>query len=587
MDHRFALPLRTIAAASLLALTLAAQSQTLPPGLENLDGNSSTNSPFSVATATSVIWQWCYDSTLFAHRGPMTITEMRIRGNVGGAVPAFDFPSVEIVMSTSPTGVGALSTTFATNLGGDATVVRGATPLTGPGTPANPLGPSPFIAVGLTTPFNYNPCMGDLIVQVRKCGLVTQWGATNLDGVTGVTALLHRIGHTTNCLNLTSNSTGAGFAPVLQIDYTPTGPASEPYETNDPFASIVLDGQQGTAIAPLIVRKCTGNFTRICIDTQITAFPVAWDLALTTAPPVAAPTCLSAGTGVVTPNGQKINLDLAAMDLGFVNGLEFTNIWSGKIFIPFQSFVPLAYTGQFFVVDPTHPDGVRLSAPARIEYTAPAPLPMAIGGPLSDDSFTTVSVGCVRFYGRTFTQIFPTSNGRVMLAGGDSNSGPETAGEILFDNPFFGFWCDLDPAAVGSGLITVSSPTPDTFRVSYGGIPYFGESTAITNTFACEINSATGEVILDGILGIQPHPAALPDAGDNGLVGVSAGVGNVVDAGVTAFSLGGPNAPLGPATAIYNHGLTNPSLAGAGVNTLRFIPIESGPNAGNYTWIGL
>src|SRR5207249_8841041 len=102
-------------------------------------------------------------------------------------------PDIQIDLSTTSAGDDGLSTTYANNVGADDTVVftRGALTLssafTGP-----PDGPKDFdIIITLTTPFLYNPALGNLLLDVRNFG-----------------------GGFTTVLDAVPNQTGDGVSPV-------------------------------------------------------------------------------------------------------------------------------------------------------------------------------------------------------------------------------------------------------------------------------------------------------------------------------------------------------------------------------------
>lgn len=114
-------------------------------------------------------YQQVYGATAFTSvGGPLTITEILFRPDgATGAAFSGTIPDIQINLSTTSALPDALSLTFASNVGLDNTIVyaRGALPLsssdTGPG-------PRDFdIAINLTTPFTYNPLLGNLLLDVR------------------------------------------------------------------------------------------------------------------------------------------------------------------------------------------------------------------------------------------------------------------------------------------------------------------------------------------------------------------------------------------------------------------------------------
>src|SRR5262245_35610103 len=105
----------------LIAGSAGAQlSQTLPAGLDNVDGSSSTAWPWGVA-ATHV-WHWMYDSSNFAANYPIIINQVSFRAQ-GGSTPAGGtFQNVEISLSSATIDYLAATTTsvFAANMDIDA-----------------------------------------------------------------------------------------------------------------------------------------------------------------------------------------------------------------------------------------------------------------------------------------------------------------------------------------------------------------------------------------------------------------------------------------------------------------------------------
>lgn len=216
--------LLVVAAASLAASPGDAQStQSLPNGFLTTSPNSGSAFPFN--NANSHVWQWHYDSAQFAALGQITITEVYVRGLNNAPIPnAFNFPSVELVMASSPTSYTVLasgatpghSTTLAANLNPDATVVRPAAPWTG-----GPQTTGGWIPMGMVVPFTYNPSSGnDFVLQIRKCGSTVAWGVS-IDGKSGTAGANggNRYGDSANCAATVSTFSNNEYVPVIKIDY--------------------------------------------------------------------------------------------------------------------------------------------------------------------------------------------------------------------------------------------------------------------------------------------------------------------------------------------------------------------------------
>lgn len=222
-------PLLPISAVLLLTAPLAAlqQQQTLPRGFDTAECNSSSSFPFN--SISPHIWQWHYDSEQFDADGPIIITEVYVRTKSSAPVIDFNFPSVELVMASSPTdysvnGDGVRfghASEFDDNLNPDATVVRAASSWTASG-----IQPQEWIPFGLDQPFEYDPTLeDDFVLQVRKCLTTTTWN-TSIDGQSGGARLNggNRYGNTSDCNAQTYSSSNNEFVPVILIEYQPALP---------------------------------------------------------------------------------------------------------------------------------------------------------------------------------------------------------------------------------------------------------------------------------------------------------------------------------------------------------------------------
>jgi hypothetical protein len=163
----------------------------VPGAQAAVEGNSDNGYPFNIDSA-SMRYQQGYAASQFSSlAGPSWITQIAFRPDAPfGAVFATTFPSIQINLSTTTQNPNALSSTFASNVGGNDTVVFGLGALslssgfTGPAG-----GPKAFdIVITLTTPFLYNPADGNLLLDVRNYGggaYTTQFDAStaSTDGV--------------------------------------------------------------------------------------------------------------------------------------------------------------------------------------------------------------------------------------------------------------------------------------------------------------------------------------------------------------------------------------------------------------------
>lgn len=228
---------RTILLALLVAAPLCGQmQQTLPAGFLTTFGGAASSFPFN--TTADHKWQWHYDSSNFTATFPVIINQISVRALNGATIASWDFTSLQISMASSPTDYTVAGTatqpghdpTFANNLNPDLTVVRPAAPWTGTGVGG-------WESLGITTPFLYDPTLGnDLVIQLEKCGTVTPWGQS-IDGSSGTAGanLGNRYGSTTSCSAAMQNFNNNEYVPIVMIDYVPA---------NGLFASFSMSGTQ-------------------------------------------------------------------------------------------------------------------------------------------------------------------------------------------------------------------------------------------------------------------------------------------------------------------------------------------------------
>ena len=163
-----------------------------PNGNAGTEAASNNGFPFNIGDfgTSAMRYQQVYGSSQFsALGGPGLITQILFRPDdqTGGAFST-TLPDIQINMSTTAATVDGLSTTFASNVGGNNTIVyaRGSLSLSSAFT--GPVGgPKDFdIVINLTTPFLYDPGAGNLLMEVFNFGggFTTQFDAAVVtDGV--------------------------------------------------------------------------------------------------------------------------------------------------------------------------------------------------------------------------------------------------------------------------------------------------------------------------------------------------------------------------------------------------------------------
>jgi len=166
----------------------------VPNSARTTEGDINNSYPFNITPfgLSSQRYQQVYAASQFGGGGLITQIIFRPDAMFGNAFMS-TLPDIQIDLSTTSAADDGLSSTFADNVGADDTIVfaRGALTLssafTGP-----PDGPKDFdIIITLTTPFFYNPALGNLLLDVRNfgAGTTTVFDAVSPlgDGVSRVT----------------------------------------------------------------------------------------------------------------------------------------------------------------------------------------------------------------------------------------------------------------------------------------------------------------------------------------------------------------------------------------------------------------
>jgi hypothetical protein len=144
------------------------------PGADaGTEGDTNNGFPFDITafSLSSQRYQQAYAASGFS--GPILITGIDFRPDAfTGAAFSSTLPSIQIDLSTTSAAVDALSLTFASNVGGDDTIVYASGPLALSSAFTGPVGgPKAFdIHIAFTTPFVYNPLNGNLLLDVRNFG---------------------------------------------------------------------------------------------------------------------------------------------------------------------------------------------------------------------------------------------------------------------------------------------------------------------------------------------------------------------------------------------------------------------------------
>ncbi len=353
-------------------------------------------------------------------------------------------------------------------------------------------------------------------------------------------------------------------------------PLPPPFQTNSPQSSLDINGATTIGLLPARTRACVGQ--PVSLNFGSTLVGSGFDLAVAPGAALSGPSGCGGGQGgLLTPAGQQVNVNVGAPGFFFLFNFGFPP-FAGPSTVTFASPNPLVVTAQLLVLDPSIADLFRLSAAAELVVEASTPIPTPIVGPAQDDTSITVNVGCLSFYNVVYTQIHPTTNGRVNFVAQSSTAAAAVA-TMQTGNPSVGAWADLDPSV--GGTMTVSSPGPGIFRVDYNQVRYFGSTLASQlATFGIQFDANTNGVALDGLAGItDPTPLAVTM-----VLGISMGNLGATPGAATAFTIGGPNSLPLVTDMIYSSGQAGTLTPG--LSRIDFTPIQGGPTGTGYAWTG-
>ncbi len=145
-----------------------------PNSAAGTEGNGANSFPFHIGNDNKRVQQ-VYVASQFAAINPTggLISEIRFRVDASfGSAFSTTLPSVRVDLSTTSIGEATMSSTFASNVGADDVIVFGAAGGSPLSLSSAALGsPHAFdIVIPLTTPFFYNPTLGNLLMDVRNFG---------------------------------------------------------------------------------------------------------------------------------------------------------------------------------------------------------------------------------------------------------------------------------------------------------------------------------------------------------------------------------------------------------------------------------
>ncbi len=255
--------------AALVSLTFLAtvgtaqQTVVIPNGMAAAEGNSSNAFPWGRGGAGLRI-QTVYDSTNFTAQNvtfPVIISRLRYRPNAATATTWVNtsYQTSTVRLSTSPNDQAALSTaSFAANTGADVQVVFSGPMTWAAGSSVAP-GPAPFlIDVPFSTPFFYDPNLGDLNIDTDLP--IQTFSGTNLQLDVQTTGSLSARAYVSTGYPNPPLTINANHGVVVEVTYVPaagihaafsatptSGPAALNVQFTDTTYTDALGGVTGWA----------------------------------------------------------------------------------------------------------------------------------------------------------------------------------------------------------------------------------------------------------------------------------------------------------------------------------------------------
>jgi hypothetical protein len=166
------------------ALQLLLACEATPQSLVQSEGNSASSVPFGTTTGTRV--QMAYEPTTLGYVGRHRITRLAFRRDLGGSFGGGSY-DLRVELATAAAGItGTMSSTFAQNLGADATAVFDGVLFQPPFAAGG--APTDFaFQIELTRPFDHDPSAGALLVDITlRSSSVSQSPTFDGMGNTGV-----------------------------------------------------------------------------------------------------------------------------------------------------------------------------------------------------------------------------------------------------------------------------------------------------------------------------------------------------------------------------------------------------------------
>lgn len=160
--------------------------------------------------------------------------------------------------------------------------------------------------------------------------------------------------HSVTVFNATNQAPTSNGLFAMKVRLTWSGGAGE-YQTNQPAASLDIDGISSLPCLPAVVTRAIGAVSVFNVaSTNVgSGFEVVF-----TSPESMVPA--SGGATLFPASGQLLNIDIGAPSLSFLNGLAFPP-FPGNVSVSVAFPGPLTISAQLAVLDGANPDGFALS----------------------------------------------------------------------------------------------------------------------------------------------------------------------------------------------------------------------------------
>jgi PKD repeat protein len=160
-------------AATLASLAFGQMTTVIPNGAATTEGSSSTSYPFNTNNTNGHRIQYCYSAATTQATTPIVISGMKFRtnGSTTGSWTGGTYANATVKLSTAAVPFNAMTTTFASNEGGDVVTVFSGTITVKPTPATGSTNPGVwYVDIQFQNNFLYDPSKGDLLLDVTLPG---------------------------------------------------------------------------------------------------------------------------------------------------------------------------------------------------------------------------------------------------------------------------------------------------------------------------------------------------------------------------------------------------------------------------------